>query len=134
MVASIAVVVTQHVHDYVFTPSRVSEFSGQLLRFPSCKTLADHPSTIMNALGKTGGGSPGQAEIEQYLPEGAGAWEAYTSHQKGGGVMAKDPVCGMQVETTKAAGTSEYEGHTYVFCSAACQQKFDSNPAQYTTK
>jgi YHS domain-containing protein len=47
--------------------------------------------------------------------------------------MAKDPVCGMQVDPTKAAGTSEYQGKTYVFCSAGCKRKFDSNPAQYTS-
>ena len=48
--------------------------------------------------------------------------------------MAKDPVCGMQVDQTKAAGTSEYQGKTYVFCSAGCKRKFDSNPQQYTGK
>ena len=41
---------------------------------------------------------------------------------------------GKQVEPTKAAGTSEYQAQTYVFCSAACKRKFESNPAQYTTK
>lgn len=48
--------------------------------------------------------------------------------------MAKDPVCGMHVDPAKAAGTSEYEGQTYVFCSAGCKRKFDSNPKQYTSK
>jgi len=48
--------------------------------------------------------------------------------------MAKDPVCGMQVDPTKAAGTSEYQGQTYVFCSAGCKRKFDSNPQQYAGK
>ena len=48
--------------------------------------------------------------------------------------MAKDPVCGMQVDPTKAAGTSEYQGKTYVFCSAGCKRKFDSNPQQYAGK
>lgn len=48
--------------------------------------------------------------------------------------MAKDPVCGMQVDPTKAAGTSEYQGKTYVFCSAGCKRKFDGNPQQYSGK
>jgi P-type Cu+ transporter len=48
--------------------------------------------------------------------------------------MAKDPVCGMQVDPTKAAGTSLYQGTTYVFCSAACKRKFDGNPQQYSGK
>ncbi len=49
-------------------------------------------------------------------------------------VMAKDPVCGMQVDPAKAAGTSEYQGQTYVFCSAGCKKKFDSTPQQYAGK
>jgi Cu+-exporting ATPase len=48
--------------------------------------------------------------------------------------MAKDPVCGMQVDPAKAAGTSEYQGKTYVFCSAGCKRKFDGNPQQYSGK
>ena len=48
--------------------------------------------------------------------------------------MAKDPVCGMQVDPTKAAATSGHQGQTYVFCSAVCKQKFDSNPRQYANK
>ena len=31
--------------------------------------------------------------------------------------MEKDPVCGMQVDPKKAAGTSEYQGKTYYFCN-----------------
>jgi YHS domain-containing protein len=54
--------------------------------------------------------------------------------KKGGATMAKDPVCGMQVDPTKAAGASEYQGKTYVFCSAGCKRKFDSNPQQYGGK
>ena len=46
--------------------------------------------------------------------------------------MAKDPVCGMQVDPTKAAGSSDYQGKTSIFCSAGCKRKFDSNPTQYT--
>lgn len=48
--------------------------------------------------------------------------------------MQKDPVCGMQVDPKKAAGQSEYEGHTYYFCSDGCKKKFDANPAQYAQK
>ncbi len=42
----------------------------------------------------------------------------------------KDPVCGMQVDPAKAAGTSEYQGTTYYFCSKGCKTKFDANPGQ----
>jgi P-type Cu+ transporter len=43
----------------------------------------------------------------------------------------KDPVCGMQVDPAKAAGTSEFMGQTYYFCSRTCKAKFDANPPQY---
>jgi prolipoprotein diacylglyceryltransferase len=46
--------------------------------------------------------------------------------------MAKDPVCGMDVEEQKAAGTSQYGGRSYFFCSKGCKEKFDRNPEQYT--
>ena len=45
--------------------------------------------------------------------------------------MEKDVVCGMQVDPAKAAGTSEYKGKAYYFCSKGCKAKFDANPTQY---
>ena len=45
--------------------------------------------------------------------------------------MEKDVVCGMQVDPAKAAGSSQYYGKTYYFCSKSCKTKFDANPAQY---
>ncbi len=46
----------------------------------------------------------------------------------------KDYVCGMDIETAKAAGQSEYKGQTYYFCGAKCKEKFDRNPEQYLSK
>ncbi len=37
----------------------------------------------------------------------------------------------MQVDPEKAAGTSQYQRHTYYFCGLGCKKKFDANPAQY---
>lgn len=48
--------------------------------------------------------------------------------------MAKDPVCGMDVEEAKAAGKSEYKGKTYYFCSAGCKAAFDKQPDKYAGK
>lgn len=45
-----------------------------------------------------------------------------------------DPVCGMPIEEADAAGQSEYEGQTIYFCSSACKEKFDANPAQFNTQ
>jgi YHS domain-containing protein len=47
--------------------------------------------------------------------------------------MAKDPVCGMTVDEKKAAGTSEYKGETYYFCSPGCKVAFDKDPEKYLT-
>jgi len=44
----------------------------------------------------------------------------------------KDPICGMPVEESEAAGQSEYDGETYYFCSPSCKAKFDADPAEYT--
>lgn len=46
----------------------------------------------------------------------------------------KDPVCGMTIDPSRAAGNSEYQGQTYHFCSAGCKRSFDQNPAQYAGK
>jgi Cu+-exporting ATPase len=43
-----------------------------------------------------------------------------------------DPVCGMLVETNNAAGTAEYKGQTYYFCSDQCKTAFQQNPEKYT--
>jgi len=37
----------------------------------------------------------------------------------------------MDVEPSKAAGKSEYNGKTYYFCSKSCKTKFDANPAAF---
>lgn len=48
--------------------------------------------------------------------------------------MAKDPVCGMQVDEKGAAGASTYQGKTYYFCSPGCKKAFDENPGKYADK
>lgn len=45
--------------------------------------------------------------------------------------MAKDPVCGMDVDEKKAAATSVHQGKTYYFCAKACKTTFDKDPAKY---
>ncbi len=51
------------------------------------------------------------------------------------GESSKDPVCGMDVDETKAraAGkTSQHGGAAYYFCSDGCKKEFDANPAKHT--
>jgi Cu+-exporting ATPase len=47
--------------------------------------------------------------------------------------MARDPVCGMEVKETGAAGVSEYKGKKYYFCSKSCQNEFDRNPEKFVS-
>jgi Cu+-exporting ATPase len=48
--------------------------------------------------------------------------------------MAKDPVCGMQVDEKKAAGSAAHGGKTYYFCSPGCKASFEKAPDKYATK
>lgn len=45
--------------------------------------------------------------------------------------MAKDPVCGMEVDPKDAAATLEYQGKTYCFCSQDCADSFQDDPDSY---
>lgn len=46
--------------------------------------------------------------------------------------MAKDPVCGMEVDEKKAPAKSQHMGKTYYFCAPACKKAFDQDPGKYT--
>jgi Cu+-exporting ATPase len=46
-------------------------------------------------------------------------------------MMATDPVCGMTVKESEAAGKLLQEGTVYYFCSAACLNKFKADPTAY---
>ena len=47
--------------------------------------------------------------------------------------MVTDPVCGMQIEPDDAAGTIDHQGTTYYFCSQACHDAFEADPASYVS-
>jgi len=50
------------------------------------------------------------------------------------GAVARDPVCGMDVDEKRAAAAgrrSEFEGATYYFCADECKRRFDAEPAQH---
>ncbi len=48
--------------------------------------------------------------------------------------MAKDPVCGMEIDEKKAAAKSEYNGQVHYFCTANCKRWFDKYPERYLTQ
>jgi len=45
-----------------------------------------------------------------------------------------DPVCHMDIDPATAAGTSEYKGRTYYFCSLGCKKSFDKDPEKFLGK
>jgi xanthine dehydrogenase accessory factor len=47
------------------------------------------------------------------------------------GGVARDPICGMEVDTGHARHRSDYSSQTFYFCCARCKEKFDQNPDQY---
>jgi len=49
----------------------------------------------------------------------------------GGTLAAIDPVCGMTVDPKSAAGSHEYKGTVYYFCSAHCVHKFREDPERF---
>jgi Cu+-exporting ATPase len=60
------------------------------------------------------------------------AGRTHHHHHPGHAAQAvRDPVCGMDVDPTRTAFTSEYEGQAFFFCSAHCKATFDANPADF---
>jgi YHS domain-containing protein len=51
----------------------------------------------------------------------------------GGAGYAKDPVCGMQVETANAPATAEHQTATVYFCSDACRERFLAEPGKHAS-
>ena len=54
---------------------------------------------------------------------------------EGGGKMAKDVVCGMDVDISASAVLrAEHQGKTYYFCTPSCRESFLKNPSKYLVK
>lgn len=48
------------------------------------------------------------------------------------GQMVRDPVCGMEVEDTPETPRVLHEGHTYLFCSESCRERFEETRGSFT--
>ncbi|NIM94720.1 MAG: YHS domain-containing protein [Anaerolineales bacterium] len=48
--------------------------------------------------------------------------------------MAKDLVCGMEVDELTAQWVSDYMGKTYYFCAPGCKRAFDVDPERYINR
>jgi Cu+-exporting ATPase len=51
----------------------------------------------------------------------------------GEGPKEKDPVCGMNVNPAKAAGSVEHARKIYYFCSTPCAERFRNEPGKFLT-
>jgi YHS domain-containing protein len=58
-------------------------------------------------------------------------WLYRSRDRLGSGGYAKDPVCGMQVETRHAPAWLEHHGRRVYFCSERCQDHFQKIPDHY---
>ena len=47
--------------------------------------------------------------------------------------MAKDLVCGMDVDEKIAKYKTTYKGETYYFCAPGCKKMFEENPEKYVS-
>lgn len=45
--------------------------------------------------------------------------------------MVKDPVCGMEFDSSQAEAQTIYKDQTYHFCSTACRHTFEENPKEF---
>ncbi|MEE9161565.1 MAG: YHS domain-containing protein [Candidatus Neomarinimicrobiota bacterium] len=43
-------------------------------------------------------------------------------------------MCGMTVEPQTAAGSMDFEGSTYHFCSLGCLESFEKEPEKYARR
>jgi Cu+-exporting ATPase len=59
-----------------------------------------------------------------------------TNKKRGDEVATKavDPVCGMTVDPSEAAGSYEYSGQIYYFCSTNCLYRFQKDPERFLQK
>ncbi len=48
--------------------------------------------------------------------------------------MAKDFVCGMEVDERKAGASYDYKGQTYYFCAPGCKDRFVKSPEDFIRK
>jgi membrane fusion protein, copper/silver efflux system len=98
-----------------------SDYQGKtyyFCRYECNKQFDKNPERYLHPEAQTGGGAPGDQK-----PAVPG--------------VAKDPVCGLEVDEVKAAAKnlkSEYQGKVYYFDQEGCKQRFDRYPQHYLSK
>ncbi|HXI74581.1 MAG TPA: heavy metal translocating P-type ATPase, partial [Pyrinomonadaceae bacterium] len=49
-------------------------------------------------------------------------------------MRVNDPVCGMSIDPQQAAGSFDYHGRTFFFCSLDCRERFKADPERFINK
>jgi Cu+-exporting ATPase len=84
---------------------------------------------------KTPSSNPAEGSLHRPGSGCCGAGHEHTHAFDGGGPgsahLAKDPVCGMDVDPHTSKHRAEHGGRTYHFCSAGCRAKFIADPRRY---
>jgi Cu+-exporting ATPase len=68
---------------------------------------------------------------------GCGGHHRHAGHHRGHGALAddqgvaRDPVCGMNVDPATSKHPFDYRGETFHFCSVGCRTKFAADPSKY---
>lgn len=78
-----------------------------------------------------------KSDPQEYLKKAAPGGLVMLGMASGSGPkseLARDPVCGMNVDSTTAKFVSEREGKKHYFCGRACLEKFEADPAKYMGK
>jgi Cu+-exporting ATPase len=83
---------------------------------PSCRTrFAADPAKYLQ-----GGGGPHEMHADAKHADHAADAQLVT-----------DPVCGMRIDPTKAAGHHDYKGTRYYFCNPSCRTRFIAEPERF---
>ncbi|MEP6576478.1 MAG: YHS domain-containing protein [Nitrososphaerota archaeon] len=48
--------------------------------------------------------------------------------------MARDPVCGMEVDESTASAKSKVGENVFYFCCPHCKSRFDKDPSKFTAE
>ena len=96
------------------------ELAGTRVTLQPGKQASQHLTATRRVPGQATGLPPGHREEKEQKEEKETLMATTT-----------DPVCGMTVEESAAAGSTTHDGQDWYFCSSTCQQTFEADPAKY---
>jgi flavin-dependent dehydrogenase/YHS domain-containing protein len=124
----------------VARPALMARWWPRYARFGALEPLGGAIEMSSAASGNTRRGEHGTGRsrepterLEVRVPESDGE-RLSRPRAKEASPMVKDPVCGMNVDESKAITTAVYRGQTYHFCSQGCKATFDKGPEKYAAR